>query len=266
MLVFVKDQRPEAKDQVMKDKIAAYVLMLGDNSLILGHRLSELCGHGPSLETDIALTNISLDLFGQVRNYFQYAAELMGEDKTEDDLAFLRYIHQYKNCLLVEQPNTDFAYVIARQFFFDAFHRPLLEELSKSNDEQLKAIAVKSLKEVKYHLRFSSQWLKRLGGGTEESREKAQNAINDLWPYTNELTEISPLEQEMLDFGIGADLDYVKGVFLHTVNSVFAEVDLQLPHVKFFQSGGKKGIHSEHLGYILADLQYMQRAYPNMQW
>jgi len=261
-------QRPKAKDQrpKMKDKIAEYVLLLGDNSLILGHRLSELCGHGPSLETDIALTNISLDLFGQVRNYFQYAAELGGKKKTEDDLAFLRYIHQYKNCLLVEQPNTDFAYVIVRQFFFDAFHQPLLEELSKSNDEQIKAIAIKSLKEVKYHLRFSSQWLKRLGGGTAESREKIQNAINYLWPYTSEMTEMSPLEKEMQEFGIGADLELVKGQFLQTINSVFAEVELALPSVQFFQSGGKKGIHTEHMGYILADLQYMQRAYPNMEW
>ncbi|MFT4760087.1 MAG: ring-1,2-phenylacetyl-CoA epoxidase subunit PaaC [Paraglaciecola sp.] len=250
----------------MKDKIAQYVLLLGDNSLILGHRLSELCGHGPTLETDIALTNISLDLFGQVRNYFQYAAELMGEEKTEDDLAFLRYVHEYKNSLLVEQQNKDFAYTIGRQFFFDAFHQPLLEQLTKSNDSQIAAIAVKSLKEVKYHLRFSSQWLKRLGGGTEISREKMQAAIDYLWPYSNEMMEVSPLEQEMLDFGIGADLEVVKAQFLATVNEVLNEVDLTLPTVKWFQSGGKKGVHTEHFGFILSDLQYMQRAYPNMAW
>ena len=139
----------------MEEKIYSYLLLLGDNSLILGHRLSELCGHGPTLETDIALTNISLDLFGQVRNYFQYAAELKGADSTEDSLAFLRYPHEYRNVLLVEQPNLDFAQVIVRQFLFDAFHQPLLQQLTQSNNEQIAAIAQKSVKEVKYHLRFS---------------------------------------------------------------------------------------------------------------
>ena len=162
----------------MKEKLYDYICLLGDNSLVLGHRLSQLCGHGPSLETDIALTNISLDLFGQVRHYFQYAAELKGEDKTEDDIAFLRYSHEYKNVLLTEQPNVDFAHIIVRQFFFDAFHLPLLEALSQSNDKHLMAIAKKSIKEVKYHLRFSSQWLRRLGDGTEISRQKTLAAIN----------------------------------------------------------------------------------------
>ena len=168
-------------------KLYDYLLLLGDSSMILGHRLSELCGHGPNLETDIALTNISLDLFGQVRNYFQYAAEMKGEEATEDSIAFLRLPHEYRNVLLAEQPNTDFAYIIARQFLFDAYHLPLMEALIESKDEQVAAIAHKSIKEVRYHLRFSSEWVKRLGDGTEVSHQKMQEAIEYLWPYTKEL-------------------------------------------------------------------------------
>lgn len=249
----------------MKEKLYNYLLLLGDNSLILGHRLSELCGHGPSLETDIALTNISLDLFGQVRNYFQYAAELKG-DKTEDDVAMLRYVHEYKNALLCEQPNKDFAYIILRQFFFDAYHLPLLDQLQHSKDEQLSAIALKSIKESKYHIRFSSQWVKRLAGGTDISREKIEAALAYLWPYTTELTEATDLEKEMQEAGIGADLEIVKNEFMRRVHDVFSEVDLIIPESKFYQSGGKHGRHSEYMGYILAELQYMQRAYPNMEW
>jgi len=250
----------------MKDKIYQYLLMLGDNSLIIGHRLSELCGHGPMLETDIALTNISLDLFGQVRNYFQYAAELNGEGKTEDDIAFLRYSHEYKNVLLVEQPNTDFAYVIGRQFLFDAYHLPLLLQLTKSNDERIAAIAAKSLKEVKYHFSFSSSWVKRLAGGTETSREKMQAALDALMVFTNEFFNESPIEKEMESFGIGANLATIKSEFDANVRETLMGINLEIRETNWHQKGGKKGIHTEHMGYILADLQYMQRAYPNMQW
>lgn len=250
----------------MRDSLYNYLLMLGDNAMILGHRLSELCGHGPNLETDIALTNISLDLFGQVRNYFQYAADVKGEDTNEDSIAFLRRERQYKNLLLVEQPNTDFAHTIGRQFFFDAFHLPLLEELMKSNDETIVAIATKSIKEVKYHLRFSSQWVKRLGGGTEESHRRMQEAVNHLWAYTGELFDESPIEKEMLEYGVGADLARVKVKYDETVKEVLTEATLTIPDTLAAQRGGKDGIHSEHMGFILADLQYMQRTYPNMQW
>lgn len=234
--------------------------------MILGHRLSELCGHGPTLETDIALTNISLDLFGQVRNYFQYAAEVAGEEKTEDDIAFLRYVHQYRNVLLVEQPNTDFAYIIARQFLFDAYHLPLLEALTKSKDEQIAAIATKSLKEVKYHFRFSSEWVKRLGAGTEVSHEKMQAAIDYLWAYTGEFFKESAIEKEMCAAGIGADINLLKDQYYSSVEYILAEANLTKPEVRFAHSGGKTGIHTEHMGFILADLQYMQRAYPDMAW
>ncbi len=249
----------------MKDKLYEYLLMLGDNSMILGHRLSELCGHGPSLETDIALTNISLDLFGQVRSYFQYAAELKGE-ATEDSIAFLRFDRDYRNVILVEQPNTDFAHVIGRQFLFDAFHLPLLEQLMKSNDEMIAAIAAKSIKESRYHLRFSSSWVKRLGDGTEESHNRMQEAINHLYPLVSELFRETETEKGMKELGIGADLELIKESFDEKVKTILSEATLEIPAVPSRQTNGKTGIHTEQMGFILAELQYMQRAYPNMQW
>jgi ring-1,2-phenylacetyl-CoA epoxidase subunit PaaC len=250
----------------MNTKLYEYILLLADNPLILGHRLSELCGHGPSLETDIALTNISLDLFGQVRNYFQYAAQVQGLGKSEDDIAFLRYEHEYRNVIMVEQPNKDFAWVIARQFFFDAYHKPMLEQLAGSNDAQLSAIAHKSLKEVQYHHHFSSEWVKRLGDGTEESHTRMQDAINHFWPYMGELFEETALEKEMKENGTGADLSAIKPVFKSFTNEIMAEAGITVPSSEWAHSGGKKGTHSEHLGFILTQLQYMQRAYPNMTW
>jgi ring-1,2-phenylacetyl-CoA epoxidase subunit PaaC len=252
----------------MKESLYQYLLLLGDNAMILGHRLSELCGHGPSLETDIALTNISLDLFGQVRNYFQYAAEVKDDQEktTEDKIAFLRYPHEYRNVLLVEQPNKDFAFVIARQFFFDAYHLLLLKELCKSKDEQINAIANKSIKEVKYHLRFSSEWLKRLGDGTAESHDKMQAAVNYLYPYVGELPSESPIEKEMKEAGIGPDLGVLRTAYFAQIKSTLAEATLETPQFFGFHSGGKKGVHSEHHGFILSNLQYMQRTYPEMEW
>lgn len=243
-----------------------YLLTLGDNPLILGHRLSELTGHGPSLETDIAIANISLDLFGQVRNWFQYAAEVHGEGKTEDDLAFLRYEHEFKCVLLTEQPNRDFAWVIARQFYFDAWHHPLLEGLCASKDERIAGIAAKSLKEVSYHRRFSSEWVKRLGDGTNESRKRMQDAIAHFSLYAGEFFEESPVEKEMAEAGIGVSVASLLPEFRSFTNEVLQAAGLDVSLPDWTQSGGKKGIHSEHLGYILAELQYMQRAYPGMEW
>jgi ring-1,2-phenylacetyl-CoA epoxidase subunit PaaC len=250
----------------VKEKLYQYLLMLGDNSMILGHRLSELCGHGPSLETDIALTNHSLDLFGQVRSYFQYAAEVKGGEATEDSVAFLRYERDYLNTILVEQPNTDFAHVIGRQFLFDAYHLPLLEQLMESNDETIAAIAAKSIKESRYHLRFSSSWVKRLGDGTEESHQRMQAAMNHLFPFVHELFRETPIEKEMKELGIGADLSLIKERFDEKIKEVFAEATLEIPQIPSRQVNGKIGIHTEQMGFILAELQYMQRAYPNMTW
>lgn len=248
------------------ENLYQYILGIADNSLILGQRLGELCGHGPSLETDIACTNISLDLFGQVRSYFQYAGKVAGDNRNEDQIAMLRKEHEYKNVLLVEQPNTNFAYTIARQFLFDVYHLMFLEALQKSSDLTLSAIANKCIKEVRYHERFSSDWIKRLGDGTEESKTKMQDAINDLWPYTDELFHQTETDKVMVSEGIGVDVTKLKDAYYNKVSSVLQEATLEVPESKYFQKGGKKGIHTEHLGYILAELQYMQRTYPNMEW
>ncbi|MDX1463959.1 MAG: 1,2-phenylacetyl-CoA epoxidase subunit PaaC, partial [Marinirhabdus sp.] len=189
----------------MQKQLYNYVLSIADNSLILGQRLGELCGHGPTLETDIAGTNISLDLIGQTRSYYQYAAKIQGEGKSEDDIAFLRLERDYKNVLLVEQPNTHFGYVMGRQYLFDVYHLLLMQGLANSTDETLAAIAKKGIKEVSYHKRFSGDWIKRLGDGTEESNAKMQEAIDDLWTYTDELFDLTEADEKMISEGIGVD-------------------------------------------------------------
>ncbi|RZJ35952.1 MAG: phenylacetate-CoA oxygenase subunit PaaI [Flavobacterium sp.] len=249
----------------MKD-IVQYIYGIADNTLILGQRLGELCGHGPNLETDIALTNIALDLLGQTRSYYQYASTLIGGDATEDSIAFLRNEREYRNVLLAEQPNTDFAYTIARHFLFDVFHHLLLQELQSSTDETLKAIAAKSIKEVAYHERFSSDWIRRLGDGTSESKQKIQMAIDDLWTYTDELFHQTDADKAMVAEGIGVDVTKLSQPWREKVETILAESTLQVPQMQFFQKGGKNGIHTEHMGYLLADMQYMQRTFPNMTW
>lgn len=249
-----------------KQALYDYILGVTDNSLILGQRLGELCGHGPSLETDIAITNIALDLLGQCRSYYQYAAKLKGGDTTEDSIAMLRKERDYVNVLLVEQPNEHFGYVIARQFLFDVFHLLQMQELQNSKDETLASIAAKNIKETLYHTRFSSDWVKRLGDGTEKSHAKIQEAINDLWPYTKELFQVTKADQEMIDAGIGADVSKLEDAYYKQVAEVLEEATLQVPEGKYFHKGGKKGIHTEHMGPLLAELQYMQRTYPNMNW
>ncbi|PIX08756.1 MAG: phenylacetate-CoA oxygenase subunit PaaI [Flavobacteriaceae bacterium CG_4_8_14_3_um_filter_34_10] len=250
------------KTETLKD----YILQIADNSLILGQRLGELCGHGPSLETDIALTNMSLDLLGQVRSYYQYIAQFSGENKTEDDIAFLRLEREYKNVLLVEQPNTHFGYVIIRQYFFDVFHLLLMKELQHSKDETLSAIAKKGIKEVSYHKRFSGDWLKRLGDGTEESHKRIQEAVSDLWPFTNELFEMTDADKQATEAGIGVDVSKLKGNYYTEVTELLKEATIEIPESKYFHKGGKHGVHTEHMGYILADMQFMQRTYPGMKW
>lgn len=250
----------------MKENLYNYILGVADNCLILGQRLGELCGHGPTLETDIACTNISLDLFGQVRSYYQYAAKIADDGRTEDDIAMLRKERDYVNVLLVEQPNTDFAFTIARQFLFDAYHLLFLTELQVSKDDTLAAIAKKSIKEVSYHERFSSDWVKRLGDGTAESNQKMQNAIDTLWRYTDELFRQTKADEAMISENIGVDTSKFKKAYYERVNEILLASDLEVPESKWFQKGGKDGVHTEHLGYILSDMQYMQRTYPNMEW
>jgi ring-1,2-phenylacetyl-CoA epoxidase subunit PaaC len=250
----------------MQNNLVQYIYGIADNALLLGQRLGELCGHGPSLETDIAMTNITLDLLGQTRSYYQYAAKILGGNATEDTVAFLRKEREYKNVLLVEQPNTDFAYSITRQFLFDIFHLALLEALENSKDETLAAIAKKSIKEVRYHARFSTDWIVRLGDGTLESKEKMQNAMDYLWAYTDELFHQTDADKAMVAEGVGVDVTKLKAPFYKKISEVLDEATLQTPTLDYFQKGGKQGIHSEYMGYLIADLQYMQRTYPNMNW
>jgi ring-1,2-phenylacetyl-CoA epoxidase subunit PaaC len=243
-----------------------YLLRLGDDSLILGQRLGEWCGHGPILEEDIALTNIALDLIGQATSILNYAGEVESAGRDGDKLAFLRFEHEYSNLLLVEQPNGDFADTIMRQFLFDAFRKPLFERLMQSTDFQLAAIAEKSLKETKYHLRHTSEWVIRLGDGTEESHERIQKALDNLWRYADEIFKTDAVDEELTISGVLPDLSDLRSVWDQTITSVFDEATISIPANNWKFEGGRKGRHSEHMGYILSDLQYMQRAYPNMEW
>ena len=266
-----------------------YTLHLADDALIIGHRLSEWCGHGPILEQDIAITNTSLDHLGRARSLYQYAASIFngmsaeekkecftsiaiqnivnnGEQIDEDDLAYLRDGWDFRNIQLTEQPNNDWAYTVARSFFYDVFDFYLCTELQKSNDETLAAIAEKSLKEATYHVRWSSEWMIRLGDGTEESNKRLQAAVKDLWMFTGELVKMNDAEKVMLAAGTGVDLDAVKVLWQQQVATIFSEALIDTPPTAWMQEGGKDGRHTEHLGYILAELQFMQRAYPNMEW
>lgn len=243
-----------------------YTIHLADNAHILGHRLGEWCGHGPILEQDIALTNISLDLIGQARSLYQYVAEVEGKGRTEDDIAYLRDAWDFRNVLLVEQPNGDFGKTIVRQFLFDVYNYLFYKELQKSKDKQLAAIAEKSLKEVTYHLRFSSEWVIRLGDGTKVSHQKVQTALNDLWMYTGELMEMNDFEKEMVKAGIGVDLENLKPLWHQKVEEILNTATLTKPQNNWMQSGGKTGKHSEYLGYILAEMQFLQKTYPGQVW
>lgn len=265
-----------------------YTLHLADNALILAQRNSEWTGHGPVLEQDIAITNISLDLLGQARNFYQYAATLFngfGEEEKaavdkalprpwktynrelqEDDLAFLRDEHQYRNLLLTELPKGDWAFSVLRQFFFSAYQHLLYQHLQQSKDSQLAAIAEKSSKEVAYHLRWSSEWVIRLGDGTEESHRRISNALADLWMFTGEMFAPAGYEQEVSHAGIGVDVAQLREAWLQKIQAVFAKATLEVPKQSWAQSGGKEGKHTEHLGYLLAEMQYLQRTYPNAIW
>ena len=243
-----------------------YLLRIGDNALILGQRLSEWCGHGPILEQDIAITNIALDLVGQARSVLEYAGNVEGNGRTEDDLAYYRNANQFRNVLLVEQPNEDWAYTIVRQFFFDAFHFQLLEGLKQSSDHHLAAIAQKSIKEVTYHLRFSSEWMIRLGDGTPLSHEKMQQAVNDLWMFTGELYTPDEIDSEAAQMGFGVDLDDLKPFYKEMLTETLDKATLVAPESSWMQTGGKQGRHSEHLDYILAEMQQLPRALPGLKW
>ena len=269
----------------MNQELFLYTLHLADNALILGHRNSEWTGHGPNLEQDIAISNIALDLIGQSRNLYQYAASLFNKnndalsslinspafqqvssDIDEDDLAYLRDVNEFRNCLLVEQLNCDWARTITRQFLFSAYQEQLYRGMQKSSDLQLAAIAEKSLKEVLYHVRWSGEWIIRLGDGTDESRQRLINAIENLWAFTGELFHPSDYENEIASAGIAPLVTEMKQAWMEKISNTFKTATLELPSNTWMQQGGKNGVHTEHLGFLLAEMQYLQRAYPNSEW
>lgn len=243
-----------------------HVLRLADTNLILAQRLGEWIGHAPALEEDLGLANIALDLMGQARLLLTYAGEIEGKGRTEDTLAFLREDGDFLNAALVEQPNGDFAQTLVRQFLIDAWQLEVYGRLEQSSDDRLAQIAAKSVKETRYHLRYSSHWVIRLGDGTQESHQRVQTALEVLWPYTAELFEADALDNEMLKAQVGPDLQAVHQSWNATVNDVLAEATLKRPDDKPFPWRGKQGNHSEHLGRMLAEMQHMQRTYPGAQW
>ena len=249
-----------------KDALFKYVLRLGDNSAILGHRLSEWCGHGPELEEDIAIINTALDLLGHARSFYTYAGEVEGNGRTEDDLAYLRKEREFINALITETANGHYGDTIARQFLFDQFNYLLFSELEKSTNEAIAAIAGKSVKEIRYHLRRSTEWVLRLGDGTEESHNKIQQSFNELWSFTADMFAQDESDELIIKAGIGPDLSAIYPVWREKVKSVLTEATLDVPVDGWMQSGSKKGQHTEHLGHILSELQYMQRAYPGAEW
>lgn len=255
-----------AAPQADSDALFGYVLRLGDLSLVLGQRLSEWVGHSPALEEDLGLANIALDLIGQARLLLTYAGEIEGRGRDEDKLAYLREQGAYFNAILAEQPNGDFGQTIVRQVLIDAFQLELYERMAASRDERLAGIAAKSAKEVRYHLRYSSDWLVRLGDGTAESHARAQSALELLWPYTVELFAADDLDRQMAERGIGPALAEVQAAWSARIDAILAEASLQRPADRPHAWHGKRGQHSEHLGYILAEMQYLQRTYPDARW
>lgn len=252
--------------KISETPLVLYLLRRADDALILGHRLSEWCGHAPILEEDMALSNMALDLLGQARELYSYAAKVEGKDNDEDKFAYLRDVRQYRNLLLVEQPNGDFARTMVRQLFYSAFADVYWRAMMKSRDATLAAIAAKSEKESTYHLRHSSEWVVRLGDGTEESQARAQEAIDHLWSYTGELFIADEAERGLIDAGIVTDPAGLRAQWQKTVAGVVAEATLSLPANDWMQQGGRAGRHSEHLGHLLSELQSLQRSFPGATW
>ena len=251
-------------------RLFEYLLRFADSDLVLAQRLGEWVGHGPALEEDIALTNVGLDLLGQARLWFAYAGEVEARfadrGRTEDELAFLRDSAQFRNLLLVEQPNGSYAETMARQFLFDVWHGLALGSLTLSRDERIAEIAAKAQKEAAYHVERSADWVVRLGDGTDESHARMQAAIDDLWMYTGEMFELDAIDRTLAEEGIGCDLAALGAPWRETVAAVLSEATLAMPKSSAVQRGGRRGVHTEHLGHMLATMQWLQRAYPGAQW
>jgi ring-1,2-phenylacetyl-CoA epoxidase subunit PaaC len=255
-----------ASIQVSETPLVLYALRRADDALILGHRLSEWCGHAPMLEEDMALANMGLDLLGQARELYAYAAKVENKGHDEDGFAYLRDVRQYRNLLLLEQPNGDFARTMVRQFLYSVFADLYWRAMMRSDDTTLKAVAAKSEKESAYHVRHSSEWMVRLGDGTEESHRRAQAAIDDLWAFTGEMFQVDESERGLIDAGVAVDPATLRLQWLATISKVLDEATLALPKSDWMQQGGRSGRHSEHLGHLLSELQSMQRTFPGATW
>jgi ring-1,2-phenylacetyl-CoA epoxidase subunit PaaC len=249
-----------------RSDLAAYAMRLGDDGLILGQRLGEWCGHAPSLEIDLALANFGLDLIGQAQHFLAYAGELQGEGRDADKLAFHRDVLDFTNCLIVEQPNGDFGQTIARQFLFSAWQELLFDALSSSADETLAAVAKKAVKEVAYHARFSGEWVVRLGDGTDESRARMIAGLDWMWRFADELFEMDELDLRLLACGVAVDKAALREAWDARIDAVLAEATLDRPAPRRATVGGRLGRHSEHLGHLLSEMQFLQRAYPDQVW
>jgi ring-1,2-phenylacetyl-CoA epoxidase subunit PaaC len=249
-----------------QEALFTYILRLADTSLIHGQRLAEWCGHGPFLEEDLALTNISLDLVGRANALYSYAAQVEGKGKTEDDLAFFRNEREFYNLLISELPKGHFGYTIARAFFMSAFEYLYFNELLNSKDETIAGIAAKSIKEITYHLRHTSSWMERLGDGTEESNKKVQDAVNDLYRFTGEMFEMDEIDQFIYSEGIGVDAKALLPKWEKIIDETFSKAKIVKPENVVMQTGSRKGLHTENLGYILAIMQSLPRAYPDAKW
>ncbi|MET0941722.1 MAG: 1,2-phenylacetyl-CoA epoxidase subunit PaaC [Mesorhizobium sp.] len=249
-----------------RQALMTFLLRLADDHLILGHRLSEWCGHAPMLEEDLAMPNMALDLIGQARALYSYAAAVEGKGRTEDDFAYLRPEREYLNCLMVERPNGDFAHTMLRQLYFAAFMELMWRGMMDSSDETLAAVAAKAVKEVAYHIRHAGEWVIRLGDGTEESARRMREAVAMLAPYVGELFEADAISNTMADAGIAPNPTTLRDPFDRRIEAIFAEAGIEAEQAPYAQSGGRQGRHGEAMGYLLAELQYMQRTYPGAVW
>jgi len=250
----------------IKQATLEYTVRLGDDAVILGHRISEWCSNAPFLEEDLALQNVALDYVGRARMYYDYAAKIKGNGVTEDEFAYLRNAREFKNLLICELPRGDFAFTMVRQLLVDVYSIFFLEELIKSQDNNLSGIAAKAIKETRYHLRRSHEWTLRLGDGTEESHQRMQNALNDLWGYTHEMFDVDQLETLLIEAEIGVDNSKLRPLWLQQVTDILQQATLTVPKDDWAVRGGREGYHTEYLGQILTEMQFLQRAYPGLQW
>ena len=259
-------QHPRSLAPELVAPFTTLLIRLGDDGLVLGHRLSEWCGHAPMLEEDLSMPNMALDLIGQARLLYSLAAELEGQGRCEDDIAYLRTDRDYVNCLLVERANGDFAHTMLRQFYFSVFMRDYWQAACRSTHGEFAAIAAKSVKEMSYHVRHAGEWVIRLGDGSEESARRMAEAVTELHPYTGELFEVDDVTRALGDAGVAPDPAALRSDWEHAIATVFDAANLTVPTIAVPYTGGRQGRHGEDFGFLLAELQYMQRTYPGMQW